>query len=307
MKSTIYKKLLRQFVIPAEAFSQYTQENSVMIRRVVLALALTIFIGGLFLCLRQVPDLVDRISLQPFALLFFLCLVLQPLVSAGEFKYLVQIAGKKSTWRQSIEISIVATASNLLPIPGGAVSRIAAMRNFKIATSDAVRLNAASAMIWGGFVFIAGALWALEFRGIAPMLASATAAICLFSTAFITIGSFRSQWTAILKLVGNRILGMTLEAARVALAFTAIGAPISLDQASLFLISTFIGAVVTLAPAGLGVRELITATLSPLVGVDPALGFLSSVVNRVAAILALVIISIPIALTLKAPSYGYSK
>jgi uncharacterized membrane protein YbhN (UPF0104 family) len=80
---------------------------------------------------------------------------------------------------------------------------------------------------------------------------------------------------------GIRFMSLLVDATRNMVALWAVGVQIDFDQASVLVVASFVGTAISIVPAGLGVSEGAVAILSPLVGIDPAVGFLSATINRI--------------------------
>jgi uncharacterized membrane protein YbhN (UPF0104 family) len=59
-------------------------------------------------------------------------------------------------------------------------------------------------------------------------------------------------------------------------------------------VGSVVGSAVSIVPAGLGIRELVSAGLAPVIGIEASAGFLSAAVSRVLEVVVLV----PLALVL---------
>jgi uncharacterized membrane protein YbhN (UPF0104 family) len=193
---------------------------------------------------------------------------------------MTRLGGREVGWPAAFEVSVYTSAANMLPLPGGVLTRIAALRGLGIGVGRGSLLTLLGLGLWGGVAFVFSGAWLLRggeagagaaFLAIGAALLGPALAGCLRMTR-------DPRLLAGLLLV--RLGSIGLEAARMALAIRALGAAIAFEEASIFVVASFLGTVVSIAPAGLGVREAVVAGLSPFVGVDPALGFLAATVNR---------------------------
>jgi uncharacterized membrane protein YbhN (UPF0104 family) len=89
-------------------------------------------------------------------------------------------------------------------------------------------------------------------------------------------GSFRLfSWMFITKL-----LLVFTDSARIYLCFASLGVNASFAQVSGLAVAGVLGSAVSIVPAGLGIREGVSAAISPIVGLGAALGFIAAFINR---------------------------
>ncbi|MGH7025494.1 MAG: hypothetical protein ACREEB_18150 [Caulobacteraceae bacterium] len=258
-----------------------------LVRRVALSVVLPIFLGGLILAARSIPDLYERLQLAPFLALLLIAVPATIVLNAVETDLLFRMAGHPARWTEVLETTIHGSAANLLPIPGSALVRAGAMKTGGVAIRHSSRFILCFAGVWGGVTFAySGAALALQRQ---HQVGAALTALGLVALA-ACVGLLRrlgAQWAEVGRLVVVRVSSLPLEALRLMLAAWALGAKVSLAQASAFTVASFIGTGISIVPAGLGIREALIAAISPLVGVSSSMGFLSATVDRVAAMCAL--------------------
>jgi uncharacterized membrane protein YbhN (UPF0104 family) len=96
----------------------------------------------------------------------------------------------------------------------------------------------------------------------------------------------------IARLIVLRFLGVFIDGIRVAIALAAIGTDIPLHQVMIFTLASSFGSALSLVPAGLGIRELISGALAPIVGIPIALGFAAAVLIRLADLAVVFVLTI---------------
>jgi hypothetical protein len=270
-----------------------------MLRRIGIVLSACLFTGGLFLAIQATPDLLQKVALAPFLMLFAVSVAFQPALNAAEFRVMVEFGGQRVGWLTALEVTVYTTASNLLPLPGGVLTRMAAMRGYGIPTRKAGLIIILGLAVWGGAASAYSGAW-LVFAGEAAL-----------GSCFLLLGALalwlavalcrrlHPSWALLARILTVRLAALVVEAARLTLAIYALGDQISFDQASVLVVSSFVGAIVAVAPAGLGVREAAVAALSSFVGLDPSIGFLAASVNRIAGLLGLILIAASVFAILK--------
>ena len=261
------------------------------LRRWGIVLSVILFAGGLFLAVEASPGILYRIDLTTFLLLFGVSAVLQPLLNAAEFRVMVEYGGRQVDWPTSLEVTVYTSASNLLPLPGGVLTRMAAMRGYGIGVRTGGRIIILGLAVWGGAAAVYSGLWLMCAQawliGAVFCLGGIAGLLC----AVHLCRALNPSWRLLAKILAVRIAALVLEAGRIMLAILALGDQVAFNQASVLVVSSFVGTVVAIAPSGLGVREATVAALSPFIGIDPAIGFLAATVNRIAGILGLVCVA----------------
>ncbi|WP_143093076.1 hypothetical protein [Celeribacter neptunius] len=208
-------------------------------------------------------------------------LVLTPallIVAALTFRITISAVGRRISNARALQTVATANVAELLPIPGGALVRGAALIESGAGVGEATRLvlltavltlsltvTISAAALWvldgaiwlwiagGGFVAICGVLWLLS-RSAAPRY--------------------------LMAMVAVRLLSLIVTMLRLSMAFGALGAKIGWVEAALYAVAPTLGAAVGIVPAGLGVNEAIAAGLATLIQASPGTVFLAVAINR---------------------------
>lgn len=156
------------------------------------------------------------------------------------------------------------------------------------------------ALIWLGVALaVAGAALALlgntvlglSFIGIGVVVAAIATAM---------VANTSRNWTLGFLIALMKVLFVTLDALRIYLCLRGLGVEASYLQASAFVIAGVVGSAVSIVPAGLGVREAVSAGLAPVVGLAASVGFLAASLNRLLGMLVLLPLAAGLALRLRA-------
>ena len=260
------------------------------LRRAALFIAFCGFAAGLFWALASISDLWSRIAILPLVLLLAAGVPVTIALNAAEFRVMLEAAGASAPWRMALEVTIYTSAANLLPIPGGVITRLGGMRARGVGLKEGSWLILLFAGAWAGTAF--------SFSGaaIAPRDGLLGALFLAAGLAFLIL----SMWSLRGRGAGYGLLGkillirvalQTVEMARLMLAFRALGTALPLAHAAVFAISSFVGTAVSIIPAGIGINEGVTALLSPVIGLSPATGFLAAAVNRVVVMAGLALVA----------------
>jgi hypothetical protein len=264
--------------------------NRRRLQRIALALAAFCFVVGLAWALRAFPES-QRLDIWPLAALLFLCVPLIMLCNATEFLVMSRVAGVRMGWSASLETTVYASAANMLPLPGGVITRIAALKAGGATIRAGSMITALFVGIWGGTAFCYSGAW-LAIAGhqaLGGMFAAGGAG--LMGLCAVAASRLHARISDLAIAFAIRLFSLLVEVLRHMLAIWALGAAIGFGEASIFAVSGFVGSAVSVVPAGLGVREFVVAALSPLIALPAAVGFLSAAVNRMVDMVGLAILS----------------
>lgn len=250
-------------------------------RQVGLALALVLFVGGVIVSARAVPNLPERIELLPIALLLILGAPVTMVLGTVEFMLTARAAGRPITWRSAVEVTIYSNATNLLFAPAAYATKLAALKAHGVALKRGSASMILFAALWGGLAFLyAAAALAVQLKTELSVI-FLTVSLALLIAAAVGFRRLGAAWSAPGTVAAMRLVSFPIEAFRYLLALWAVGSAAGFAQASVLVAGSFLGMIVGIVPAGLGVRELVVGAMSPLVDVAPEIGFLAAALGRV--------------------------
>ena len=248
----------------------------------VVAIAVAIGIG--FSWIRLDIDL-STLELSGLALSAVLA-VPAALLSATEFLLAQRIAGTRTTFRTAVNVSLMGSLANLLPIPGGAIVRVDAMTNSGSRLGTAIRTTMGIGLVWVGLAVCGSgiAVFVLDRPGTGSALIAIGVVVSIAGVISLRLRGGTGVWLGLLVLaVELAVVGVATW--RIHLVLSAIGEDPTWTQALGLVASGAVAVAVGLVPAGLGVRELLAALLAPLVGLPPAAGFLTAGINQVLSLI----------------------
>lgn len=260
------------------------------VERLLYATALFIFVGAFYLSFRSLPRLdIDWRWLSLVAALVPFAIVLSGL----EYLTCGRILGHRVGLGESIRISVLASAANLVPLPGAALVRMQGLRNLGAKYSGAFRSTAA---IGGGWVGVACLLAGLTLAISGPpwLAASLVAlgAIALAMAAVLLAAVTRSPGTAIAKIATVETCFVLISAVRMYAALQGIGVDASIWQGLILTVAAALASAAGIFPGGLGLRELIAGALSTAVGLPLAAGVAGASVDRLIGLSVLALVAI---------------
>jgi uncharacterized membrane protein YbhN (UPF0104 family) len=267
--------------------------------RLLLLVASAAMVGGAWYALRQGAVDPSGFRWAPLLLAAALGVPLTAATNAGEYWITAQAAGATLRPMVALRTTILATAANLLPLPGGPLVRIQALRTEGIATGASTQVTAAAGTSWvavaallaagGGAVVRAphGAVVALAALGV---VVGAVSVVLLRRATVHRVGWQR----VLLRLVVVEVASVAISAARLYLLLLALGVPARASTALVLALAGVLATAVGVVPAGLGVREGLSALLAVAVALPAATGFAVSLLDRVVGLL----VASPVALLL---------
>jgi len=260
-----------------------------------MGVAIVFFLGAGAYAVRDFPS--GAISHARWWLLAIVCIT-GPLatVALNGAEYIAQalIVGVDVAFLEGVRVSIVATAANMLPIPGSALVRTQALATsgggYKKATATTVTVGAA----WIGATATLAAVLGVATGTVAA--GSAVGAIGLGFLAFSYVLVRRAHPPTGIADVYGRIVAIEAGAAIVgALRFFgilyALGIDISAPQAMALALASVIASASGIFPAGIGIREALAGAIGAIVGLPAASGVAAAATDRVAGLLVLAVLT----------------
>lgn len=271
----------------AKEATNWIRQHRVLVQAVGFLVGLAVLVVGIALSLRALPDLLQRLQPLPYVFLLLVGVPATVALNTYEYQLITAMGGRRVRWTDALEISIVTSIANMLPIPGGAMARAVAMKSEGISLGLAAYLIAALLVSWAGAAFLYSGFWVLGFGHPAAGWSFVSLGFTLLLTSVMLLAHGRVQRHLIAASLALRGIGLVLEAIRIMLAAASLGLPLQFSQASIFSTGAVIGSAVSVLPGGLGVAESVMAVLSPLAGLPPGEGFVIGVANRLAVVLGL--------------------
>ena len=215
--------------------------------------------------------------------------------NAAEFRVMSAINGHRTRWIPAVRLTIIATAANLLPLPGGVVIRTQALRQRGSTYRSALAANAAAMLAWIGM----GAI------GIGALIV-ANSSTRLFAVALVAFGiGCLAGVDAILRRVNRAahrrylaqliaIEGITVIVGGISLflAFRLIGLNASAPQAVALSASQIIAAAIGIFPSGLGLREVIAGGIAAAFNLRPYGAVAATVSDRITSQLGVALLAV---------------
>lgn len=257
----------------------------------------TVFrIGGLVIlgagAVLSVNALDLRLSELSLGYLLLNFLVLSPLillVAGVTLQLSARALGLHLSLPAAVGTAAAANVAEMLPLPGGAMVRAAALMQVGAGVRDSATIITLTALLT---LSMAVALSAFALAMLGHPVGWWLAAGSCVGAAAVTAWLYRSVPLGLLTaIVAIRFVTLGVSMCRLAVSFATIGIAAGMAQAALFTVATSLGSAVAIVPAGLGVNEAIAAALATLVATSSAAAFLAVGLNRAVDLTAGAIIS----------------
>lgn len=237
-----------------------------------LVLALAIFVGGAALSIDRLALKASDIVLAPLVLLALGVVPAAIAYSSINMMLMGKAVGAPIGFVEGLRISVFAQVAELLPIPGGAIVRTAALMNRGAGTLRSTGVVLAFALLWVSVAAVGGGLALLDTgiagQGLLVVGLAGSIGICAWLTN-------RFGWRIALPALGLRLFGIALVSVRTVLAFAAIGLALGWSDSLAFAFGIILGSAASIVPAGLGIGEGISALLAVPLSVAPEAAFLA--------------------------------
>lgn len=206
------------------------------------------------------------------------------LLKAAEYSTAARIIGQRPPLRDSVEISVVSSAANLLPIPGSFLVTIHALSEAGSSYGTALASTTAVSITWVGVTSVYGGMGVAAASGplwVAAALAAAGGTLLVVAWRMIAVQAGRHAtprlWARAVVVESAFVVNAT---ARFWLILRAIGVSATVAQSVSLTIAATLANALAFFPGGLGIREVIAAAISPLVSLEPEAGLLMAVLDR---------------------------
>lgn len=206
-------------------------------------------------------------------------------VIASEFRVAAWLLGQRVQWPEAFRVTILSSAANLLPLPGGIAVRTDALRKKGLRWQAALGSNAIVGLGWLGVaLLLAGGLLYGEAREfvVAVFLLAGVVVIAGMGVGLVKFD--RNVGGSALLILSVEAIYVIVAALRLFALLMGLDIAVSYGQAVTLIVASALAAGIGFFPGGLGIRELLAGALSPLVGLAPEVGAFVSVVDRILSV-----------------------
>lgn len=251
--------------------------------------AVALFVVFTIVAFRHLPHIDKPLRWELILVAGLLIVPIITVLNALEFRLMAHFADHHPPVLEILQVTILGSAANLLPVPGAVVVRLANLRKAGVRVRSGLNLTAIIGLTWVGAACALGGLSEIWSHVDFALVALA------FGVAFLTIavvmlcrvldrGSRIAGAVQLLAIEGAFVL---LQAFRLLLIASALRFDVSYAQSTALVIAAVSAAAIGFLPAGLGAREAIAAALAPIVGFPAAVGLVITAIDRIVNLVVL--------------------
>ncbi len=227
----------------------------------------------------------SQLRITPLVVLSVVVLLSFGVVST-EFHLAGRALGINVAPATALMTTTVATAANMLPVPGAVIARVMVLKKGGASSFSSIRVLTAIGGLWFGVSMVTAGF------GITPVRGWVGAAMVVVGVAATATGvlMLRHQGASpktVVALIATEITMTALGALRFWLALRGLGIDGSIPQIVSVGVSAPLSAAVGLVPAGLGVKEAIAMVLGSLSGLGGATAGIAAALDRGVGLLVL--------------------
>ena len=253
------------------------------VERILLGASFVAFVVVAVLAVENFPDVGTGIRWEVLLPVGIIGTLASLVFNATEFAVTARFVGQRIPMPRSMRVTIIGSAANLLPLPGGALVRVQALAadgaRYRHSLTAAATIGVMS--VGATFVVVGIANTGTAGAGVVLALVAIGLVVIAVATAMLRTASDSRRATRFgLYFLVVEAAYAVMASLRLWLIFVGLGVHVSLPAA--FALSG-VGSIATAAsffPGELGVKEALVGLVSPLVGVPVAVGVIGAVVTR---------------------------
>ena len=254
-------------------------------RALVAAVLVVVFVAGTALAAHSLRLRAADIHWSWIVLVALVGVPIGLLLNVLELYCAASVAGRKLGVVRAVQVTVLASAANLLPIPGAVVVRMEELARGR-GTRAALAGTAFVGLVWVGTTCLIAA--PIVWLGPRPTGAIPLGVIGAATTAIGSLIAGRALRRAAVALVALTVIVEALFAVVLGLRLwacaQALGHALTLRQGLVVGASAALASAIGIFPGGLGLGEVLAGALSPLAGLPVTVGFITSGLNRVVGI-----------------------
>lgn len=226
---------------------------------------------------------VDDLEWVPVAVAFLVAAPLTLVLKAAEFTLAARLAGQRPAAGRSLEVAVVSSAANLLPLPGSLLVTVRSLSEDGSTYGTAVAASAVPGLAWLAITgIVGGAAIAVEGSVVLGAVTAGAGAVAAVGAASLFRAQAPSEPARLaLAVIAVEAGWLGVSALRLGLAVNALGVSVAPTQAVALSVAGALTVAVGFFPGGLGLREALIAALSPLIGLPFDTGVLIGSLDRV--------------------------
>lgn len=198
-----------------------------------------------------------------------------------ELRFTGRLADQRISWRRCLTLVLWGSATNLLPLPGSFLVRTHALAGGRLGWTGSARATLVPGIAWLGCAsFLSGAgLLLLGAPVLAALLLAGGGIVLVGLWGLLPAGGRSARWMGRLLLLES--VFVMLSTGRLLAALAVLGVAAEPAQALVLSAAPAWASAAGIFPGGVGLRELLTGGLAPLIGISAASGVVAAALDRV--------------------------
>ncbi len=268
--------------------------RSTRTRRIVLAVSSVAFVASMILAFLSLPDEGRTVGWLPLVLVGVVGVPAMMALNAAEYAASGRVLGYHIRLGPALRVAVVASAANLLPLPGSVLVRSHALKQEGSSYGRAFGITTAIGLMWlGTGCLLAGLFqaWNGAWRLAGPLLAVGVLAAlaCHLTVRALCISGAPTRHTLVIMLIEA---GMVMvKALRFHLVLIGLGLDTPFGGSVALTLSGILAAALGFFPGGLGIRELLAAAIGPLVHIPASAALLAAGLDRLVSLPVLALVA----------------
>ena len=256
-------------------------------RSVALLVAAVLFVGGIVLSLDDLDVSLADVRWWPLVVVALVGTPATILANAAELRAMGRCLAVEVSWGEAVRVVVLATAANLLPLPGAALVRLHALHAAGASLGRSGAVNLVAAGVWVAAALGVAGVSALAYDPLlgAIALAGGMAGIAVCAGLLRPVAG-RWDPRAYGELLLVEVVTTMVHAARLWLVLLAVGIGVQFPQTLVLGASAPLAAAAGVFPSGLGLAEVLSALLAPVVALQASAGFAATALSRIVGLIA---------------------
>jgi len=214
-------------------------------------------------------------------------------INGAELRVIAAIEAITLPWMTALRTVVLATAANMLPLPGAAVVRTHTLVSHGVALAAAVRVILAAALCWVGVAAVLASIAAASFSGVFALALGVFGSAAVVVSAVTLHTSGRLFW----QLIAVELVTTVLHAARLWLVFIALTITVDIREPLVLAAASPLAAAAGVFPSGLGLSEALAAGMAATIGLSAAAGFAATALMRVIGLAGTAVVALVLGLS----------
>jgi uncharacterized membrane protein YbhN (UPF0104 family) len=268
--------------------------GSLRTRRIVLAISSVAFIASMIIAFLTLPDEGREVGWLPLVLVGVVGVPAMMALNAAEYAASGRVLGYHIRLLPALRVAVVASAANLLPLPGSVLVRSHALKQEGSSYGRAFGITTAIGLMWlGAGCLLAGLFqaWAGAWHLAGPLFAvgAVGALACHLTVRALCVSGTPARHTLVIMLIEAGMI--MVKALRFHLVLMGLGLDTPFGGSVALTLSGILAAALGFFPGGLGIRELLAAAIGPLVDIQASAALLAAGLDRLVSLPVLAIVA----------------